>query len=77
MNTLKFKNLIKLCVKEIVALANIKGDYLETHDSINNEIIRELCRCTKKQATMYTTKMRKENIIEMIGVSTATRYIKK
>lgn len=56
---------------------NLILDYLETHDSINNEIIRELCRCTKRQATMYTTKMRKENIIEMIGVSTATRYIKK
>ncbi|WP_281518210.1 hypothetical protein, partial [Thomasclavelia cocleata] len=51
-------------------------DYLSTHDSINNETIRELCRCTKKQATTFSRKMRDEGIIEMIGKSTATRYKK-
>ena len=51
-------------------------DYLSTHDSINNEIIRELCRCTKKQATTFARKMRDEGILEMIGRSTATRYRK-
>ena len=56
---------------------NLILDYLSTHESINNEVIRELCRCTRKQASTFTSKMRKEGLLEMIGKSTATRYIKK
>lgn len=52
-------------------------DYLETHESINNEKIRMLCRCSKKQASTYTKKMRDENILEMIGKSIHTKYVKK
>ncbi|HIX80961.1 MAG TPA: hypothetical protein H9980_03175 [Candidatus Erysipelatoclostridium merdavium] len=52
-------------------------DYLETHESINNEKIRMLCRCSKKQASTYTKKMRDENILEMIGKSINTKYVKK
>ena len=56
---------------------NLILDYLDTRESINNETIREWCRCTKKQATIFARKMRDENILEMIGKSTATKYIKK
>lgn len=51
-------------------------EYLSTHDSINNETIRELCRCTKKQATTFAKKMRDEGILEMVGKSVKTKYIK-
>lgn len=56
---------------------NLILDYLDTHESINNETIRELCRCTRKQAVTFTRKMRNEGILEMVGRSTATKYIKK
>ena len=56
---------------------NLILDYLDTHESINNETIRELCRCTRKQAATFTRKMRNEGILEMVGRSTATKYIKK
>lgn len=56
---------------------NLILDYLSDHESINNEIIRELCRCTKKQASYYTKKMRAENVIDMVGKSNSTKYIKK
>ena len=55
---------------------NMILEYLEINGSINNETIRELCRCTKKQANSYIQKMRKENILGVIGKSRATRYIK-
>lgn len=31
-------------------------EYLSTYHSINNETIRELCRCTKKQVTTFLEK---------------------
>lgn len=49
-------------------------EYLLTHDSINNETIRELCRCTKKQATTFSRKMRESGIITMEGKGRATIY---
>lgn len=49
-------------------------EYLLTHDSINNETIRELCRCTKKQATTFSRKMRESEIITMEGKGRATIY---
>lgn len=51
-------------------------EYLESHETINNETIRELCRCTRKQASTFTKKMRDEGVLEMIGKSTATKYKK-
>jgi len=49
-------------------------EYLSTHDSINNETIRELCRCTKKQATSFSRKMRESGLIIMEGNGRATAY---
>lgn len=31
-------------------------EYLENHETINNETIRDLCRCTRKQASTFTKK---------------------
>ena len=56
---------------------NMILEYLEINGSINNETIRELCRCTKKQANSYIQKMRKDNILDVVGKSRATKYIKK
>lgn len=52
-------------------------EYLTTNESINNEKVRLLCRCTKKQATTYLKRMRDANEIEMIGKGKATVYMKK
>ncbi len=49
-------------------------EYLSIYDSINNETIRELCRCTKKQATTFTRKMRESGLIVMEGKGRATIY---
>ena len=73
------KNMITFSLSEFMILRYLfknKTIHLLAHDSINNETIRELCRCTKKQATTFAKKMRDEGILEMIGRSTATRYKK-
>lgn len=49
-------------------------EYLSTYDSINNKTIRELCRCTKKQATSFSRKMRESGLITMEGKGRATIY---
>lgn len=49
-------------------------EYLSTYDNINNETIRELCRCTKKQATSFSRKMRESGLIIMEGKGRATIY---
>ena len=49
-------------------------EYLSTHESINNETIRELCRCTKKQASSIVNKMRESNLLVMEGKARATVY---
>lgn len=49
-------------------------EYLSIYDNINNETIRELCRCTKKQATTFSRKMREDKLIIMEGKGRATIY---
>lgn len=56
---------------------NMILEYLEINGSINNETIRELCRCTRKQSYSYTKRMREENVINMIGKGKSVHYVKK
>lgn len=50
-------------------------DYLETNGTITNVSIQELCGFTKQQARATIDKMRKENIIDMIGKGKASKYV--
>ncbi|MCD7950617.1 MAG: hypothetical protein LUG12_10225 [Erysipelotrichaceae bacterium] len=70
----KLKSSIKYVQDKSVTYLKAKDlilEYLSTHESINNETIRRLCRCTGKQASYYTKKLRDEEILEMIGESRA------
>ena len=50
-------------------------DYLETNGTITNVSIQELCGFTKQQARATIDKMRKENIIDMIGKGKSSKYV--
>lgn len=50
-------------------------DYLETNGIITNVSIQELCGFTKQQARATIDKMRKENIIDMIGKGKSSKYV--
>lgn len=71
------KSDIKYTQDQSITYLKSKGlilDYLSTHDSINNETVRELCRCTKKQATSFCKKMRESQLIVMEGKGKAVVY---
>ena len=50
-------------------------DYLEANGIITNVSIQELCGFTKQQARATIDKMRKENIIDMIGKGKSSKYV--
>ncbi len=76
----KLKSGIKYVQDKSVTYLKAKDlilEYLSTHDSINNETIRRLCRCTDKQAGYYTRKMTHDNILEQVGRNKGAKYILK
>lgn len=53
------KSDIKYTQDQVITYLKSKSlilEYLESHETINNETIRELCRCTRKQASTFTKK---------------------
>ena len=50
-------------------------DYLETNGTITNVSIQKLCGFTKQQARATIDKMRKENIMDMIGKGKSSKYV--
>lgn len=76
----KLKSGIKYVQDKSVTYLKAKDlilEYLSTHESINNETIRRLCRCTDKQAGYYTRKMTHDNILEQVGKNKGAKYILK
>ena len=51
-------------------------EYIESNESITNEKIRELCGFTKQQARNTLDKMRKEQLVELLGKGRSSKYIK-
>lgn len=62
-------------VVQYIKAKQMMVDYLETNGTITNASIQELCGFTKQQARVTIDKMRKENIIEMIGKGKSSKYV--
>ena len=61
---------------QYIRAKNMVLEYLSNNGSITNEITRELCGFSKQQARSLLDKMRKENLIELIGKGKASKYIR-
>ena len=62
-------------VIQFVKAKNRILDYLEEEESITNEKIRELCGFTKQQARTVIDKMRSEDLLQLVGKGSASKYI--
>lgn len=52
-------------------------EYLQRNEAITSDKIQNLCGYSKQQARYITDQMRKENLVELIGKSRASRYVLK
>ena len=76
----KVKNDVDYTRDKAIQYLKAKGmitEYIKQKGTISNEKVRELCGYSRRQARYTLDKMRKEEIIEIVGAGRSSKYVLK